>query len=378
VTKKAPKSERSSVPLEEVPRPEVNSWADFQREIDDHLDGDWIFRGVANAKHLLVPSVGRQGVVGEDLAKLEQRLLDRFKRWSIPYLNERPVNDWQWLALAQHHGTPTRLLDWSESPYVSLYFAVWADDFEDAGLYIVRRPADGLIASATSPFEVADAIYFFPEYAAPRIAAQRGLFTVHPSPGEVYSPKDVKQIIIKAGAKREIRRKLDATGFHHAAMFPDLDGLSRRLIALEGFSTAPPVTASHAARMTPERGASQELKTKFNPRDPQKGQWGGQSKTEKWEVTAKVAQTSGNWFRIELTVKARPGVSARLVKPVEFHLHDTFPEPVETVTPKDGGAVLKLGSYGAFTVGVKVRDDDSTMELDLAELGDAPKTFRER
>lgn len=362
----------SSVPLEDIPRPVASSWGELQTLIEPFLDGRYIFRGVDDAKHLLLPSVGRMGLEGERLRELEARLFERFKRESIPYLRGRPTDDWQWLALAQHHGAPTRLLDWSESPYVSLYFAVARPNNLDGGLYIVPRPDDGPVAF-DDPFEVDRDVFFFPEHSAPRISAQRGLFTVHPEPSEVYSPAGVNQIIIKAAAKGDIRRKLDAIGIHDFLIYADLDGLCRRLVAVERYLG---LTPPSAAEMVEAASDGKPGRGRFNPQDPQKGQWGGRSDNGRWILTAKVTEASKNWFNIELKVQGKDG--ARLTRPVEFHLHDTFRKPVLIGDLNNGVCRLQVSAYGAFTVGALIPEDGGRLELDLADLDDAPKPFRDR
>ena len=112
----------------------VRSWNEFQSHIANYLDGNFLFRGVTSVRFPLVTSVGRQREGYEYSLAREQAIFDQFKREALPFLPIRPANNWEWLALAQHHGVPTRLLDWSESPSVSLFFAVWGNDEEDAGL----------------------------------------------------------------------------------------------------------------------------------------------------------------------------------------------------------------------------------------------------
>lgn len=64
---------------------------------------------------------------------------------------------------------------------------------------------------------------------------------------------------------------------------------------------------------------------------------------------------------------------------VKFHLHHTFSNPDPVISVQDGEAVLKLTKvYGAFTVGAEADDGNTFLELDLAELSDAPKEFEER
>ncbi|WP_203154493.1 FRG domain-containing protein [Methylobacterium aquaticum] len=208
-----------------------------------HLDGAWLFRGVTSARYGLVPTIGRTRS-GTSFLPQEREIFAQFRRESIPLLSSRPVDTWEWLALAQHYGIPTRLLDWSESPYVSLFFAVWGNDDEDAGIYIAPRPLE-VHDLGTDPFAVTDVAFFYPGYVTPRLVSQRGLFTIHPNPEAIYRPDGIKQIIIDKKIKFDFRQKLDTLGFHHAAIFPDLDGLSRRLVAVQGFRllTRPQISA---------------------------------------------------------------------------------------------------------------------------------------
>ncbi|MBY3544961.1 FRG domain-containing protein [Rhizobium laguerreae] len=100
-------------------RTRINNWLHFQTEISAHLNGRSFFRGVTSVRHNLTPSVGRVRDLDYSL-DFEMAVFEQFKREALPYLRSRPNDDWEWLALAQHHGVPTRLLDWSESPYVAV------------------------------------------------------------------------------------------------------------------------------------------------------------------------------------------------------------------------------------------------------------------
>ena len=118
----------------------VGSWNGYLNIINGYTDGSWIFRGVNSADYVLKPSIARGTLHYDYSRKLEDYVFTRFKRESLPYLGFRPADDWDWLALAQHHGVPTRLLDWTESPLVAAFFAVigWVE--RDAAVYIMLMP----------------------------------------------------------------------------------------------------------------------------------------------------------------------------------------------------------------------------------------------
>src|ERR1700733_12232794 len=95
------------------------------------------YRGQADAGWKLVPAIGR---VLEHL-KAELTLIKLFKQNARPHLREYPNTEWEWVFLMQHHRAPTRLLDWSESPLVGLYFALWdqqgTSEKSDAALWFL-------------------------------------------------------------------------------------------------------------------------------------------------------------------------------------------------------------------------------------------------
>lgn len=116
-----------------------------------------------------------------------------------------------------------------------------------------------------------------------------------------------------------------------------------------------------------------------NYNDTQKGKWGGHSEINGRKIQATVRTTTYNaeLFLINLEV-----ISTDPNKPLEnsvvFHLHETFVHPDRLVNVSDGIANLQVVAWGAFTVGVECDNGETKLEIDLAELPDAPQLFKER
>jgi hypothetical protein len=102
----------------------IHSLAEFTELIEKTCaDQSYVlFRG-QNGDFPLLPSIARERLT-DDILAVERSMLDEFQRHSLPFLRVRPSKIWEWAALAQHHGLPTRLLDWSSNPLTSLWFAV--------------------------------------------------------------------------------------------------------------------------------------------------------------------------------------------------------------------------------------------------------------
>lgn len=138
----------------------IHSVAQLVELVSEQPPGRWLYRGQSDACWNVRCAVDREiyRVRRGSLTRVEyeQYLLNEFKRRAIPFLTNTPRSEWEWLGLAQHHGLPTCLLDWSTNPLVALFFAVWSNDgSRDASLvrYLHIGPAVD-VSEQSDPFEI--------------------------------------------------------------------------------------------------------------------------------------------------------------------------------------------------------------------------------
>jgi hypothetical protein len=197
--------------------------------------GRWVFRGHSNSAFELKSFVGRSAHTSASRAKFESSLFNIFVREAQGYLLSFPDDPWEQLSLAQHHGLPTRLLDWSHNPLVALYFAVSANHETDGELFALRATTKtSSKIQIGSPFEIRRATKYYPRLVSPRIKAQEGLFVVcadleKPLDHSLREDWSIERFTIPAEAKPKIRYELFRLGVHASSLFPDIDGLAARL-----------------------------------------------------------------------------------------------------------------------------------------------------
>jgi FRG domain-containing protein len=223
-----------------IPRKVVTSLADYLRHIEE-FDSDSnppvLFRGQREDKPL-VPRIARIKLKVRDLLKAEAAMFGQFKRRARPLLEFPPEDDWDWLAIAQHHGMATRPLDWTLNPLAALWFAVEkpSEANKPGVVWVIIAPDIKLIrvGNSESPFEVTNTKVFEPRHISKRIIAQAGCFTVHLyNPGKGFVPLEmnaayrhnVSKIEIPASEFASIRADLDRCGFNTGSMYPDMQGL---------------------------------------------------------------------------------------------------------------------------------------------------------
>jgi hypothetical protein len=190
-----------------------------------------MFRGVADASYTLIPKVGRIPPTNpERLREFERLTLDQFRRGAEPWLTWHPTSEWDWLTLAQHHGVPTRLLDWTGSPLVGAFFACESRPASDGVIYCIPSasaiPLHREDGSQPDPFEIVYPCQILPRHFSPRVSAQSSRLVVYSDPQRELAVPTAR-IIIRAYAKENIRQRLSFWGVTHQNLFPGLDGVGR-------------------------------------------------------------------------------------------------------------------------------------------------------
>ena len=247
----------------------VKSWIELQEAVFDSAwqpslqrhRANFVFRGTPRASHGLETSLQTGGFEAK-----ERHLLSSFRKYALRSAVHGDLV-WNWLSLAKHHGLPTRLLDWTYSPYVAMHFAthnfrdfgedatIWCVDYRETNELLpapLRKVAQGedvnmftteLLAGVAKTLDEFDAfgkkndfvVFFEPPSLDERIVNQFALFSLPSSPTmQLQSLLEqraatYRKIVIPAELKWEVRDKLDQANITERVLFPGLDGLSQWL-----------------------------------------------------------------------------------------------------------------------------------------------------
>lgn len=188
-----------------------------------------IFRGHASTSYELKPGIGRKNY-SEDI---ERKVFYDFKRQYFSYISERPTSDMEILFLAQHYGLPTRLLDWTYNPMISLYFACESKPDDDGCIFVVSlrklffADADddrGAPQTLKEIMSIKEPMYVMPNYTDTRYKNQKALFLLCNKPYKKFTAIK-KTFIIKKESKEKILNDLALLGYDKTLVYPLLDNL---------------------------------------------------------------------------------------------------------------------------------------------------------
>ena len=231
------------------------------------------YRGCGRSDYKLIPSLYRY-LSATDIKKLdnlEYKLMTRFKQRSIPFHNKSLDDLWEALFFMQHSGVPTRLLDWTENPFIALYFAVMSAEYElkskkikyispasiwmldpvDWNRHALRHMSydQGILSTPDEQLKGYKPEIKFSDMSnlpvalngthnSSRIVAQRGVFTIF---GQNTTAMDdlfekasfpsncLVKVTIAKNLLPDMRKSILNNGITESVVFPDLDGLAREI-----------------------------------------------------------------------------------------------------------------------------------------------------
>lgn len=207
----------------------IESFIDLYNFAQSYRKGRWVFRGVSKWDYELLPKVGRPEIE----TKNEKRIFEFFVREAVAHQPSLPTSEWELLAIAQHYGLPTRLLDWTENALVAAFFACIENADSDGAIYVLKT--QNILRDETiSPFTIQELVRYRPRHITKRITAQRGLFTAFSNPLEPvpvgdFGPIKVRKARIVKSFKKKLQWNLSRFNINRNALFPDLDGLAQHI-----------------------------------------------------------------------------------------------------------------------------------------------------
>lgn len=241
-----------------------------------------VYRGAADARWPLLTSLDQLGGARQPHAKsdLEEHIFRNFARYSRPHFHSPAANDWEVLVAAQHHGLPTRLLDWTYSPLVAAHFAtvradggaergaergaqggadpvIWRLDWKRVHTCFGLPPLALRIEDLATTFGRARPFTPWALFAAgeeddqgrvfacmidppsinPRIVVQSATFTLCSDKRQSFDRflethglgGALTKFVIPAWEIGRIRDQLDLVGMDERRLFPDLDGVADQM-----------------------------------------------------------------------------------------------------------------------------------------------------
>jgi hypothetical protein len=247
----------------------ASSWTELQEQL---FEGSWnpdiqrfrpkaAYRGLSSSDYRLETTLQR---MRGSYVLVERHLLRNFKKYAHRSVVSQD-STWHWIAVGKHYGLPTRLLDWTHSPFVAMHFAtsniekmhedgvIWVVDYarahdllpmdlqeqlrsEGATIFTTELLAKSLRGLDELAALAGDFVVFFePPSIDDRIVNQFALFSLLPDPRTTFDtwlekhPEVWRKIVIPAALKWEIRDKLDQANITERVLFPGMDGLSRWL-----------------------------------------------------------------------------------------------------------------------------------------------------
>jgi type I restriction enzyme M protein len=258
----------------------IGSFEEFHSAVYSQDAYGTLYRGQKDIRWPLIPKIGRYLTKFEEngsdrraLMKAESQIMQIFRKQSAYHLGYMPKDGWEVWSIAQHHGLPTRLMDWTHNPLVALFFAVEDAFDEDSVVYALKfaeghisiagekleSAADGTPTKGTHPLYIRVELegderfkgkkfvrVYEPSHTTPRVHTQSGMFTVQEDPMvplDDHSPYgnllpltetgDLTRIRIRDEARTPIRRALFNYGVTRKIMFPGLDGLADWLMYMK-------------------------------------------------------------------------------------------------------------------------------------------------